>query len=208
MTKLKELFIKDTDEFANFTPFDTFAKTSLFIHGPDKKIIGIEPKYKVDNYKGYRFIDYTYAGYLHYFYMLLPDRYFLIGKLISSTNLENHPCVTISAIHKRFRRKGLGRTLYAYIIDKYGVIESDTELHSGSVRVWVEKLPQIFPNGQLCIKYFSEAFKPRYTPVTERTVSNTLLKQIKDVSEISNGYTSFTFFKEKPKLVRGILVDD
>lgn len=127
---------------------------------PDGKKVDIY-KYRNDivKYKGYRWLitpfDAADWGGDHSLLMIMPDRDFIIGYISFSPQqiwLTENKKITVgrtkaSATHITFRRKGYGKKMYEYLLRKYKVIMSDTELYPGSWKMWTETLPREFPNG-------------------------------------------------------------
>lgn len=122
------------------------------------------------NFKGYRFL-YKHMkrydkGTKYNLFMYLPDRPFLVGvielnkmyldEVIVSINgdiLDSRlphlkaAVISTSAIHERFRGKGLGYIMYQYVMNGVDVLVSDASLQEGAYAVW-KKLGK--NNGTVC----------------------------------------------------------
>lgn len=151
MEKLKELISKnDSEQFGYSTGISKFSKLT-----PD--IIRKSTEY--DNYKGYRFFDELFANY-RIISIVMADRPFIIGTIrlhehtketknvakevlnIFKLDRTNYHSVAHVKIHETFKGKGIGFILYEYVIKKYSMLMSDTDLFYESYKMWSQTLPK------------------------------------------------------------------
>lgn len=139
--------------------------------------------------------------------MLMPDRDFILGYIVFSPEyikmadgqLLGVAKVKASATHFKFRRKGLGKKMYKYLLNEYGVIMSDLELYPGSWKMWTETMPRDF-GGVLAVYGSGYNYEDEYPELGDEDpdnipipISNKKTARDKDLIEAA---ARFVFFRK------------
>lgn len=157
MIKLNELTLMPQREMEWIGAFDAIDTSHSSIVSDNHPI----------TYKGYRFV-YIEGGYRSELAMLLPDRNFVIGGIKFSpdtfrnevTNNNEIPAVRIinSAIHIRFRKQGLGKLMYEFLLKNNKAVRSSEMLFPGALNMWIDHMPK-FTFGMTFVQLKTNRYK-------------------------------------------------